>query len=351
MTPAGFPGTHALAAPVQRPHGGPDSHGPATHDFSVNSHPAGPCTAALRALAHADASRYPDPAYTALRERLADFHAVEPGRVLLAASASEFIFRITAAAVHRGVAEAWMPAQAYGDYAQAARAFGLAQAETPARAGLVWGCEPSSPLGQPQAGLGSWIDGMDAGCIAVLDRAYEPMRLEGACSLDAAGLLRVWQLWTPNKALGLTGVRAAYAIAPDTPGGAVVAEAVEAMCPSWPVGAHGVALLSAWTAPETQAWLAASLAPLSQWKAAQRALCEALGWECLPSQANFFCARPVVPAGRDLPQLLAALRARGVKLRDAASFHLPGWVRLGVLPPASQQALRQAWLEIIGATA
>ena len=32
--------------------------------------------------------------------------------------------------------------------------------------------------------------------------------------LDAARRDRVWQLWTPNKALGLTGVRAAYAITP-----------------------------------------------------------------------------------------------------------------------------------------
>jgi histidinol-phosphate aminotransferase len=38
------------------------------------------------------------------------------------------------------------------------------------------------------------------------------------------------------------------------------------------------------------------------------------------------------------------LRAHGIKLRDTASFGLPGHVRLGVLPPASQQALRRAWL-------
>jgi histidinol-phosphate aminotransferase len=35
----------------------------------------------------------------------------------------------------------------------------------------------------------------------------------------------------------------------------------------------------------------------------------------------------------------------GVKLRDTASFSLPGHVRLGVLPPASQSALRRAWTE------
>ena len=44
-----------------------------------------------------------------------------------------------------------------------------------------------------------------------------------------------------------------------------------------------------------------------------------------------------------LPADLAALRAAGIKLRDTTSFGLPGSVRLGVLAPAAQDALRQAW--------
>jgi histidinol-phosphate aminotransferase len=37
--------------------------------------------------------------------------------------------------------------------------------------------------------------------------------------------------------------------------------------------------------------------------------------------------------------LCATLRTQGIKLRDATSFGLPGWVRLGVLPPVAQDAL------------
>jgi histidinol-phosphate aminotransferase len=44
---------------------------------------------------------------------------------------------------------------------------------------------------------------------------------------------------------------------------------------------------------------------------------------------------------------LQALRARGIKLRAAASFGLPGQVRLGVLPPSSQDALRVVWQQLI----
>ena len=106
------------------------------------------------------------------------------------------------------------------------------------------------------------------------------------------------------------------------------------------MGAHGVALLQAWVQPRVQHWLAECLGVLRDWKARQLALCDALGWEVLPgSQANYFCARPPVA---DLPALLHQLRAQGIKLRDCASFGLPGEVRLGVLAPEAQEALRAA---------
>jgi histidinol-phosphate aminotransferase len=43
--------------------------------------------------------------------------------------------------------------------------------------------------------------------------------------------------------------------------------------------------------------------------------------------------------GVDAVALCAQLRTQGIKLRDATSFGLPGWVRLGVLPPQAQDAL------------
>ncbi|WP_232829045.1 aminotransferase class I/II-fold pyridoxal phosphate-dependent enzyme [Simplicispira lacusdiani] len=315
-------------------HGGTDALGAAPHDFSTNSNACGPCPAALAAVQQADATRYPDPAYTALRVQLAAFHGVEAARIVLAGSASEFIHRVTALAARRGARAVAVPAHGYGDYAQAARAWGLAVHPAPhAGAALHWACEPSSPLGQGDAALAC----ASAGALRVLDCAYQPLRLEGAAPLPER-LEGVWQLWTPNKALGLTGVRAAYAIAPQ--GSGADAADLAALAPSWPVGAHGVALLQAWVQPATQQWLAGCLPRLRDWKERQIALCAALGWQVLPgSQANYFCARPPVAA---LPELLRDLRAQGIKLRDCASFGLPGVVRMGVLPPASQDALRVA---------
>ena len=321
-------------------HGGPDRWGVPLHDFSTNSNACGPCPEAQAAVRDADASRYPDPSYAELRIDLARFHGVADARIVIAASASEFIFRITGAMALRGVRAAVLPPHSYGDYEKAAHAWRLPVQRTGAGTGdpkLLWRCDPSSPLGQGDAQGADEVARLRDNDVCVLDLAYEPLRLEGALALDARHRDSVWQLWTPNKALGLTGVRAAYAIAPI--GADETVSAVEALAPSWPVGAHGVALLGAWTPRSAQQWLADSRRTLRGWKRTQLALCESFGWRCEPSDANFFCATPPVV---DVSALCAALRARGIKLRDTTSFGLPGRVRLGVLGPPAQRALGEA---------
>ncbi len=353
-------------------HGGPDAGGVPLHDFSTNSNACGPCPEALHAVQAADATHYPEPAYTDLRAALGAFHGVAAHRIVVAGSASEFIHRITAWAARRGGGTVALPAYSYGDYAHAAQAWGLPVVRGAIGAGMAqqvclhWACEPSSPLGLPdpalahahihththaerdgpQPGAGSEGNGDVEGpgdVLRVLDCAYVPLRLDGRRPTVPN---TTWQLWTPNKALGLTGIRAAYAIAP-----AHVAmdllHTLQALAPSWPLGAHGVAMLTAWVQPSVQQWLQASLVTLRGWKATQQALCQALGWDVVPgSLANYFVARVSPIAEPALASALLAVRAQGIKLRDAASFGLPGHVRLGVLAPASQQALQQVWQHV-----
>ncbi|HMN21955.1 MAG TPA: aminotransferase class I/II-fold pyridoxal phosphate-dependent enzyme [Ottowia sp.] len=342
-----------LPQPATAPlHGGPDALGVPVHDLSSNANACGACPTARHALARADARHYPDPAYTALVHALAGWHGVAPERIVIAASASEFIQRIStavrlrAAADGAGVPAVWQPAHAYGDYARAAQAAGLHPVADPGAAALLWSCEPSSPLGRADAGLAARVAALQPGQVLVLDQAYEPLRLAGAPSLDAAALERVWRLVTPNKALGLTGVRAAYAIAPRAPDPALL-QRLRLLAPSWPLGAHGVALLQAWTTDEAQAWLAACRPRLRRWKARQAEHLHAAGWQVLPGDANFLVARPAGSApmaerAAALQTLLVRLRQRGVKLRDCTSFGLAGWARLAVAPPATQDALAAA---------
>ncbi len=312
-------------------HGGPDAQGVPHWDFSTNANACGPCPSALAAVQRAAAAHYPDPGYQQLRSALAAFHGVAAERIVVAGSASEFIARLTAAVASGGGRRVWLPALAYGDYAHAAQAWGLARVDDLVQADLAWLCEPSSPRGVAETTAPAVAD---AAAVVVLDRAYEPLRLSGRCSLDATALDRVWQLWSPNKALGLTGVRGAYAIAPLQ--GLALARRLERLAPSWPLGAHAVAMLSAWVLPEAQHWLAQSRALLARWKAEQLAGLHNAGWLCLPSEANYFCARAPFPVDA------AALRARGIKLRDTTSLGLPAHWRLGVLPPDAQAALADA---------
>ncbi|MDM0048539.1 aminotransferase class I/II-fold pyridoxal phosphate-dependent enzyme [Variovorax sp. J22R115] len=319
-------------------HGGTDAEGVAPHDFSTNANACGPCPATRLALQRVDAGRYPDPTYTTLRERLAHFHQVEIRRIVIAASASEFIGRITGAVAQGDSRRVWVPRHCYGDYLRAASAWRFEPEPEASAADLVWCCDPSSPLGQ-SGGLADIVTQLHAEATCVLDLAYEPLRLQGSLALGRDQLDRIWQLWTPNKALGLTGIRAAYAIAPL--GAVDMAARLERLAPSWPLGAYGVALLESWINEGTQKWLGKSRLKLRTWEAEQRALCQSLGWVCEPSVANYFCAKPDLPYSG---ARVSELRAEGIKLRDTASFGIPGYVRLRVESPASQAALQRAWI-------
>lgn len=329
-------------------HGGPDSGPPITHDFSSNANPLGAPDDVVRAIQSADRERYPDPDYRALREGLAQVLGVQIERVLPTAGSSEAIRRLTLAASLQGVREVWVPQPGYGDYRAAAQALGLeVQGYASGDAllstltgqlgpSLVWLCEPCNPTGQSLPSS-FWVALAELqrqhDVILVLDRAYEPLRLAGQDPVPTALADQCWQLCSPNKALGLTGVRAGYVIAPVDDVVLDLAK-VRALSPSWVLSAEGVAMLQAWHQPGTQAWLALSRQKLILWMAAQQATLTELGWHCLPSVVPFMLARPA--------QSVTSLREHGIKLRDATSFGLPGWVRLSAQAPHAQQALFQA---------
>lgn len=321
-----------MKLPLLAEHGGPDDGPAIAHDFSTNANPLGPPPALWLAVQQADRQAYPDPHYRALRRQLGDVD-----RVLPTAGGAEAIRRMTLAAMLTGRREVWVPQPGFGDYAVAAQALQLtvrpyARPEDirPTAPALVWRCEPCNPTG---ASAAAW-PAMDA--LVVVDRAYEPLRLHGEAPPLPPG---AWEMACPNKALGLTGVRAGYLVAPATDD--VWAQALS-LAPSWVLSAEGVALLSHWHSDETAAWLAASRTTLSDWVTTQHRLLAGFGWEQRPSCTPFWLARP--PRDGVLPRL----RAHGIKLRDARSFGLPGWTRLSAQPPHSQQALQRALKDMQG---
>jgi histidinol-phosphate aminotransferase len=151
-------------------------------------------------------------------------------------------------------------------------------------------------------------------------------------------LERCFVLHSPNKALGLCGVRAAYAIAPRAAGYDLerCCRALRAAAPSWPLSAQGDALLRSWASAPTQAWLQHSRATLTAWKHALQHALAARGFVARPSVTPFFVVQP--PRAIDA----AWLRAAGITLRDTTSFGLPGGWRISAQPAEAQHALLRA---------
>ncbi len=344
-------------------HGGPDGGPDVQHDFSSNASPLPTPPAVRAAVDAADRSRYPDPAYAQLRHTLAA-QLAHPAELLLpSAGGAEAIRRLTLWAALQGLRHVWVPQPGFGEYAAAAEALGLrvhAYEDLPALArglcaqedglpmmspALVWVCDPcnptgSSPLPDAWQALGDAL--LNSGSELAIDLAYEELRLDGRSQLPPALADRAWRLRCPNKALSLTGVRAGLIEAPLAAGEA--AAQLRRLAPSWVLSAEGVALLSQAWQPDTREALQQQREQLRGWRLSQHSALHRHGWVARPSVCNFSLWRP--PSGTHVPTLLQALRQHGIKLRNATSLGAPGWVRLSVQRPQSQDALLQALMDI-----
>ena len=338
-------------------HGGADDGPPVQWDFSTNSNPLGPLATVAEAVAAAPRHAYPEPGYRALRERVAEAHGVSPTQVIPAGSAGEWIWRFTLALREAGGARrVWLPAPGYAEYGAAARALGIecrpydpCTAEPPdiAHGDLLWLCTPHNPTGTaPDAPtLTTWIvQARSRGAEVALDLAYAPLRFDGAGLPHSA--TEAWQLWSPNKACGLTGVRGAYALAPAHR--LEAAESLRRFAPSWVLGADGVAMIEAFSGHEARQLLARQHGRHRDLRDSLAAALQSRGWVVNSSVVPFVLARPPAAADEAL-RWHAAWRAQGLKLRDAASFGLPGWVRAAALPLAAQERLLDTWDGLQGA--
>ena len=314
-------------------HGGTDAGPEPRWDFSTNANALGPCPSVLRAVQAADLTRYPDPRYTELRAVLAAAHATAPVRIAVGAGASELILRLVRAVP----GPVLLLGPTFSEYARCARMEGRAvvEAHSPEafldhqrrHAGLGFLCWPNNPTGAVWPA--EFIARAAAGGRLVVDLAYAPLCAEGV--IDAAAAAGAALLHAPNKAFGLTGVRAAYAVTPAR------WPALDALAPSWVIGPAGVAFLAASVTAAAQGWLAECRPVLAAWR---RALAEGLagcGLEVRESPATFLLAR-VGDAGG----VTRRLRALGLRVRDASSFGLPEWIRLAAAPPEWRAALLAA---------
>lgn len=313
-------------------HGGTDDGPEPQHDFSSNANPLGPCPSVLAAVRAADLTRYPDPAYTRLRRILADHHGTVPQKIVVGAGASELILRLIRHA--RGSVHVLGPT--FSEYARCARVEGRIVIEAGTmeeflhlqrtRHGLGFVCWPNNPTGT------QWpLDFLAAAARTgplVVDLAYAPLCPDGQLAGAEAAAERAVRLYAPNKAFGLTGLRAAYAITPQ------VWRTVPWLAPAWVIDRPAEAFLAASVRPEALRWLGETRSQFTAWR---RTLALALVGRGIPvreSAATFLLAR----VGR-AAETARRLRADGIRVRDAGSFGLPEWIRLSAQPPEAQLRL------------
>ena len=345
-------------------HGGEDGLGPVLHDFSTNANPMGPSPVVLEAVQKASVERYPDPNYSGLRLELARFHQIDPDRIDPCSGVSEGIRRLTLAwhVLHGQRGIVLVPRPGYIDYKASAVSLGMRwqphggdlptlevvrQLPDDCKP-LVWLCEPCNPTGTAHATafMEELVEEVHRrGGMVALDRAYEPLRLTGGPTVTPAMADRVWQLWSPNKAAGMTGGRGGYGIAPREFSEDMIKlrHRMRQLSPSWVLGADGVAMLHAAITPEHQAWLAESLEQVRKWAKGQRESLQSWGWTCWEGVTPFILAQPM-NSRMDVQAWLSDLRAQGIRVRDASNMGLPGWIRLGVRPPQTFHALARAWV-------
>jgi len=317
------------------PHGGPGAQPFGGLDFSVNTNPLGPNPALLRAVLEADHAHYPDPHYHAPRESLARWHGTEAACVVPAAGASELLHRLARAYLRPGDAvlsvlapfgEFARAAQLQGGRLEVARPEGAASAVRPG-VRLVYLGHPHNPTGHhlgPDGLEALHLACREADALLILDLAYAPfVGLPCPPASDHLVLLH-----SPGKAHGLVGARPAYALASPP-----VAAALHNLAPAWAVPAGTAALLEA--LPEAQTFLHATLPQVAGY-AAELVRNLARTFEVGHHGTPYLTVQVADAAG-----VSARLLSQGVRVRDCASYGLPGTLRVSArLPDENARLVR-----------
>lgn len=213
-----------------------------------------------------------------------------------------------------------------------------ALAAAAAGAKLLWLPSPHNPTGTAPTpdGLGEFLDAVPTDCWVVLDEAYRAF-LPPALRPDAARLLarhpNLLVQRTLSKSAGLAGVRVGFGA-----GSAALIAALEAL--RAPFNVNAVALAAAEAALEHPAWGEYAVAQVRRQRGEFEAFLAALGLEFWPSQTNFVSFLP-----RSVEATLAALRRRGISVRDGADLGMPGWVRVTIGSAPRMRLVRESLIE------
>jgi histidinol-phosphate aminotransferase len=318
--------------------------------LNTNENPYPPSPRVLEAIRAEAGERlrlYPDPQSTALKETLASYHGVAVDEVFVGNGSDEVLAHAFHAFFQQDL-PLLMPTVSYSFYKVYCRLYGIASELLPldaamridpaayARpAGGVVIANPNAPTGIALA-----LDEIERILrahprkVVLVDEAYVDFGAESAVAL-VRRFPNLLVVQTFSKSRALAGLRVGFAI-----GQAHLIEGLERVKDSfnsYPLGRLEAAGAAA--AIEDDAYFRAQRDRVVATRARLDADLKALGFEVLPSAANFVFARH---ATRRAADLALALRERAILVRHFATPGIDDWLRISVGTDAECALLRDA---------
>jgi histidinol-phosphate aminotransferase len=327
--------------------------------LASNENPLGPSAKALEAIraALAGLHRYPDGSAYYLRRKLADRLGVSPAEIVLGNGSNEVIDLCVRTFMQPGQA-AVVPEPTFLMYGKFLAASGcrllsvplgpdlridleaMLSAGTGSDKRLFFINNPNNPTGTvvSRAEFDHFLSRLPEESLVLLDEAYIDFAggADTPRGLDYLAHGRVIALRTFSKMYGLAGLRIGYGLMP-----ASLSTYLERV--RQPFNVNSLAQVAATAALDDEEHYRRTLELTAQGLAYLRSELERLGYECVPTCANFFLAKV-----GDGQALYERLLREGVIIRSMRPYGLPEYVRVSVGLPEENERLVSALARLSG---
>jgi len=322
-----------------------------------NPYPPSPqVLAAVRAAADDNLRLYPPPEADELKAAIAAYHGVAADQVFVGNGSDEVLAHAFLGLLDHG-RPVWFPDITYSFYPVYCRLYGIPWSEVPLTAdyaidladycgdgnggtGGIVIANPNAPTGRalPRADIAA-LAAANRDAVVLVDEAYVDFGAESAVPLiaDHPNLLVVQTL---SKSRALAGLRLGFAI-----GDAGLIQALDRVknsFNSYPL--DRLAIAGGIAAFADEAWFQAQRQRIIASREALVGALAGLGFEVLPSAANFVFARHPRCGGRELYE---GLRRRAVLVRHFEKPRIAQFLRITVGTEAQHQRLLAALGELL----
>ncbi|MSO92408.1 MAG: histidinol-phosphate transaminase [Rhodospirillales bacterium] len=326
--------------------------------LSSNESALGPSPKATAAYKHVDLGRYPDGGATELRNALGKRFGLDPERIVCGAGSDDVIHLLALAYAGPGD-EVIYNQHGFLLYPIAARSVGAVPVPTPERnltadvdaflaavtprTKIVFVANPNNPTGTyiPRSGMARLRRELPPHVLLVIDAAYAEYverndYSPGSEFVDAGDNVAMTR--TFSKIFGLAALRLGWAYCP--PAMADILNRIRN-----PFSASAAAIAAGVAAVEDWDHVTRVLRHTHAWKAWTEEKLMTLGYQVLPTVANFLLVRFPAEPGRDVDAADAALKKHGIIARRVAKYGLPDCLRITVGRASEMRALVKALRE------